>query len=170
MGAWDLVTDMRPLGDSQKQLPLKGERRFPFTSTTLLSQLPHTQYPFLLLCLAITQSCSSDHMGSPPFTGWHLELLQDPFPHYSWRDHLPLGFGGTLLSTCTPAAVFKICRNLIQFGMGYIHNCPFHGSLETQLTYSFLQTMASYGCQRREKAHVRWYLRAGTSCFTLERL
>ena len=34
--------------------------------------LPDTLHPFLLLCMKITESCSCDHMGSPPFMGCHL--------------------------------------------------------------------------------------------------
>lgn len=67
---------MWQLEDSQKQFVLKGGRGPSFTGTTPPSRLSYTQHPLLLLCLAVTESCSCDHIGSPPFTAWHLELLQ----------------------------------------------------------------------------------------------
>ena len=61
----------------------------------------HTQHPFLLLCLAITKSCSCDHMRSPPPTihrpasGAPTRESKSLLPPYTWGHLLSLGFGGS---------------------------------------------------------------------------
>lgn len=80
----------------------------------------HTQHPFLLLCLAITKSCSCDHMRSPPphhsqasiwssYTG-----VQEPSPSLYLGTSPFFGLWGILLPICTSEVFSRTCRNFTQ--------------------------------------------------------
>lgn len=145
---------MWQLEDSQKQLVLKGGRGPSFTGTTPPSQLSYTQHLLLLLCLAVTESCSCDHIGSPLFQPgiWSCYRGAKSFhtPPYLVAS-LSFGSWGTLLPTCTPDVFSRTFRelNCVQFGVACIHHCPFYVSFATQPMYSFLCTMASCSHGRR---------------------
>lgn len=92
----------------------EGRRGPSFKVITIPSHLLHTQHPFLLLCLAITESLSCDR---PPRQSSTHRLAsgaaagEKPLPPPLYLVTSPFGGPqGTLLSSCTPVVFSRTCR------------------------------------------------------------